>query len=96
MIGKIANDYNTMNEEEKAKIFWEGTKALIAGAVKYNAKKSVPPIYSMLLENAPWYSTIDWFAGVLKKYGGDKTMQEVIKKAVDDFLKESGKNQSAP
>jgi hypothetical protein len=96
MVGKIANDYSTMNEELKEKIFWEATKALLAGAMKYDAKKSIPPIYSILLENAPWNSTIDWAANVLKKYGGDRTTQEVVKKAVDEFLMESGKNQPTP
>jgi hypothetical protein len=93
IIGRIANDYEKMNEEQKAKVFWEGTKALIAGAVKYDTKKSIPPIYSMFLENAPWDATIDWFAGMLKKYGENMTTKEVIGKAVDEFTKEGGKNQ---
>jgi Zn-dependent M32 family carboxypeptidase len=84
-----------MSEEEKSKIVWEGAKALIAGAAKYDVKKSIPPIYSALMENAPWENTVDWVAGVLKKYGQDKTTKEVLAKAVGDFMKEGGKNQPA-
>jgi hypothetical protein len=73
-----------MNEEDKAKLLWSGAKALIAGAVKYDFKKSIPSIYSLLLENSPWHATVDYVAAILKKYGGDGTTQKVIEKVVID------------
>ncbi len=82
-----------MNEEDKAKLIWTGTKALIAGTVKYNVTKSMPSIYSLALENSPWHSTVDWMASILKKYGGEKSTHEVIEKAVADVA-EGVRNQS--
>lgn len=93
VIGQISDNYKTMSEEEKSKIVWEGAKALIAGAAKYDIKKTIPPIYSLIMENSSWSSTVDWVADVLKKYGQDKTTKEVLVKAVADFVKEGGRNQ---
>lgn len=89
----VATEYRKMNEEERAKLVWTGARALIAGAVKYNVKKSIPSIYSLLLENSSWQSAVDWFAGVLKRYGGNGSVNEVIGKAVIDFA-EGVQNQS--
>jgi len=95
LIGNVTAEYRKMSEDEKARLVLSGTKALIAGAVKYNAKKSIPSIYSLLLENSPWHSTVDYFANILKKYGGEKSVNEVIGKAVADFA-EGVKDKSAP
>jgi len=84
-IEQVATEYKKMNDEERAKLVWTGTKALIAGAVKYNVKKSIPSIYSIFLENSSWHSVVDWCACVLKKYGGNGSVNEVIEKAVMDF-----------
>lgn len=94
-LGNIADAYSKMTEEEKGKLVWEGTKAIIAGAIKYDIKKSIPPIYSMFLQNAQWQTTIDWLAGVLKKYGGDGSVNQVLEKAAEDFIKNGVENQPA-
>ena len=82
IIGNATNEYKKMSEEDKAKLVWSGAKALIAGAVKYNVKKSMPSIYSLLLQNSPWHATVDYVAAILKKYGGNETTHKVIEKAV--------------
>jgi len=95
ILGNTAKEYAKMTEEEKDKLIWTGTKALIAGAVKYNVKKSMPSIFSLFLENSPWHSVVDCVANVLKKYGEGKTAHEVIEKAASDveaYLKEGEKN----
>jgi len=98
IIERTVKEYEKMNSDERDKLVWNGAKALIAGAMKYNFKKSMPSIYSLILENSPWQATVDCAANILKKYGGEKTVQEVIQKAVGDvdaILKEGGKNPSA-
>lgn len=91
-LGNAAEEYKKMGAEEKEKIVWEGAKALIAGAVNYNPQKSLPAVYSLLMQNSRWYSAIDWVSGILKKYGGDGTVNDVIKKAAIDFMKNGVKN----
>ena len=93
-IGNVAEEYKKMNDDERGKLVWEGAKALIAGAMKYNPQKSLPAVYSLFMQNSRWYSTIDWFSGILKKYGGDGTVtvNDVLKKAAEDFIKNGVKN----
>ena len=85
IIGNASTEYKRMSEEDKAKLIWSASKALIAGAVKYNATKSIPTVYSLFLENSPWHATVDYVAAILKKYGGDGTTQKVIEKVVIDI-----------
>lgn len=88
----VVEEYKKMNSEEKEKLAWEGSKALIAGAIKYNSQKSLPAVYSLFMQNSPWCNTVDWFSGILKKYGGDGTVNDVLKKAAEDFIKNGVKN----
>lgn len=90
--GKIADAYQKMSEWDKEKLVWEGAKAIIAGTVEYNPLKSMLVVYSMFLENSKWKATVDFIAGILKKYGGDGTTTDVMKKAALDFLKSGVKN----
>lgn len=91
-LGMVAEEYKKMNSEEKEKLAWEGSKALIAGALKYNPQKSLPAVYSLFMQNSPWCNTVDWFSGILKKYGGEGTVNDVLKKAAEDFIKNGVKN----
>lgn len=95
ILGRAANEYQKMSDDDKGKLVWTGAKALIAGAVKYKTTKSFEPLYSLVIENSPWQTTVDWVASILKKYGGDKTTHEVLEKAVSDVnsvMKEGGEN----
>jgi len=88
----VAEEYKKMDSEEKEKLVWEGSKALIAGAIKYNPQKSLPAVYSLFMQNSQWYNIVDWFSGILKKYGGDGTVNDVLKKTAEDFIKSGVKN----
>jgi len=97
IFGKAANEYQKMSSDDKNKLILAGAKALIAGAVKYEVTSSLEPLYSLIIQNSPWQTTVDWVANILKKYGGERTTHEVIEKAVGDVEKvlEGDKNSPA-